>query len=259
MNPADAASLTVAVIAKECVPGHVKTRLTPPYTPAQAAELAAAALDDTLAAVTALPIDRRVLYFSGERVPDAAAGFDVLAQVDGDLDVRLAHLFDEIDGPLLLIGMDTPQLGGEHVAAVIAAWAGRDERTAPDGSRIGGGRPGTSAAASVDAWIGLAADGGFWALAMREPRGDVIAGVPMSRSDTGAEQLRRLRDAGLRVAPLPIINDVDDAETAASVAAEVPASRFATALRRIDAERASDAPNLRLVPRHAGTTERSDR
>ncbi|MYS40540.1 glycosyltransferase, partial [Streptomyces sp. SID5998] len=39
---------TVLVIAKEPVPGRVKTRLTPPYTPREAAALAEAALADTL-------------------------------------------------------------------------------------------------------------------------------------------------------------------------------------------------------------------
>ncbi|MGH3174540.1 MAG: hypothetical protein ACRDPF_11860, partial [Streptosporangiaceae bacterium] len=41
----------IVVIAKEPYPGRVKTRLTPPFTPVQAAELAAASLSDTLAAV----------------------------------------------------------------------------------------------------------------------------------------------------------------------------------------------------------------
>ncbi len=41
-------SVTVAVLAKAPVPGRVKTRLCPPCSPAQAAQLAAAALEDTL-------------------------------------------------------------------------------------------------------------------------------------------------------------------------------------------------------------------
>ncbi|MYW30066.1 glycosyltransferase, partial [Streptomyces sp. SID2119] len=41
------------VIAKEPVPGRVKTRLCPPFSPAEAAELAAAALADTLETVLA--------------------------------------------------------------------------------------------------------------------------------------------------------------------------------------------------------------
>ena len=55
----------VIVIAKEPVPGRVKTRLTPPYTPAEAAELAEAALADTLAAVASASVARRVLALAG--------------------------------------------------------------------------------------------------------------------------------------------------------------------------------------------------
>ena len=53
------------MIAKEPVPGRVKTRLTPPFTPAQAAELAEASLADTLAAVAATTVARRVLALDG--------------------------------------------------------------------------------------------------------------------------------------------------------------------------------------------------
>ncbi|MGR2752534.1 TIGR04282 family arsenosugar biosynthesis glycosyltransferase [Agromyces arachidis] len=193
----------VAVIAKQCRPGRVKTRLTPPYTPEDAAALAAAALDDTLEAVAGFPADRRVLYFDGEAVPDAAAAFDVVPQPAGDLDVRLAHLFDLIREPLLLLGMDTPQVRLDHVAPAL------DDR-----SRVG-------------AWVGPAADGGFWALAMREPDGAMIRGVPMSRDDTGRRQLDRLEAAGLEVGLLDVHTDVDTAASAASVARSAPETRFA--------------------------------
>src|ERR1700683_3537384 len=53
------------VIAKEPVPGRVKTRLTPAYTPAEAAELAEAALADTLAAVASTSVTRRILALAG--------------------------------------------------------------------------------------------------------------------------------------------------------------------------------------------------
>ena len=49
------ALVTLAVIAKAPVAGRVKTRLTPPCTPEQAAALAEAALRDTLDAVRATP------------------------------------------------------------------------------------------------------------------------------------------------------------------------------------------------------------
>ena len=82
----------------------------------------------------------------------------------------------------------------------------------------------------VDAWLGFANDGGFWLLALRDPRGDLIRGVPMSRDDTGSIQLDRLLDAGLRVRLLPELVDVDTIEDAREVAASAPETRFARTL-----------------------------
>lgn len=204
----------VVVIAKECLPGRVKTRLTPPFTPAEAARLAAASLDDTLAIVAALPVARRVLYFAGANPPAAASGFDLLPQAGGDLDERLAAVFDALDEPVLLVGMDTPQLATEHVAAALMAL----ESPHP---------------AAPDTWIGPATDGGFWALAMREPRGDVIRGVGMSRADTGAAQRRRLEQAGLSIGTLPVLTDVDTVAEASVVATAAPDTRFAQEFHRL--------------------------
>ncbi|TFC56610.1 DUF2064 domain-containing protein [Cryobacterium sp. TMB1-7] len=198
---------TLIVIAKECLPGKVKTRLHPPLSLEQAAELASASLNDTLAAVAALPATRRVLAFDGAVAPAAAAGYDILPQVAGGLDERLGAIFDGCTGPAVLIGMDTPQVTADVLAPLFEDW--------PD---------------DVDAWFGPAADGGFWALGLRHPDGDLIRGVPMSQSDTGMHQLARLRAAGLRVRLLPTLTDVDHIEDAYVVAALAPHSRFALAL-----------------------------
>ena len=82
----------------------------------------------------------------------------------------------------------------------------------------------------VDAWFGFADDGGFWALALAEPDGDLIRGIQMSRDDTGACQLDRLRAAGLRVAILPTLTDVDTIDDAHTVAGLAPSGGFARAL-----------------------------
>ena len=78
----------------------------------------------------------------------------------------------------------------------------------------------------------MAEDGGFWALGLRAPRGDLIRGVPMSRADTGARQASALLDAGLTVERLRTLRDVDLAEDAIAVAAQIPHSRFARAVAR---------------------------
>ena len=192
------------VIAKEPVPGRVKTRLVPPCTPRQAAALAEAALADTLHAVLAAPARRRVLVLDGEPGPWLPPGFDIVPQCGGGLDERLAGAFAAVRGPALLIGMDTPQLTPGLLAV---DWE------------------------VADAWFGPAADGGFWGLGLWAPDAALVRGVPMSTADTGAVQRARLHAAGLRVAELPRLRDVDTAADAVAVARQAPRSRFAARAR----------------------------
>jgi glycosyltransferase A (GT-A) superfamily protein (DUF2064 family) len=203
---------TLILIAKETIPGKVKTRLTPQLSFEQAATLAALSIADTLAAVAPLPASRRILLFDGVRTPRGVEGYDVVQQVSGDLDERLAAVFDDLDGPAVLIGMDTPQLAAADLAPAFD-W--------PSG---------------VDAFFGPASDGGFWALGMAEPRGDLVRGVPMSRDDTGRIQLDRLVAAGLRVQHLPELLDVDTFDDAQQVSALAPHTAFAAEFSRIAAQ-----------------------
>jgi uncharacterized protein len=199
----------ILVMAKAPVPGRVKTRLCPPCTPRQAAAIAAAALADTLACASAFPAGRRSLVLSGSMaVPD---GWSVTAQCAGDLGVRLAHAFagTALPGvPSLLVGMDTPQATPAMLSAVL--------------DRL----------ADADAVLGPAQDGGWWALALREP-GDarVLADVPTSRDDTGTRTVAALRGIGLRVSVATTLRDVDTAADARAVAALCrPGSAFAAAV-----------------------------
>lgn len=198
---------TIVLIAKETVPGKVKTRLHPPLSLDEAAELAAASISDTLAAMALVPATRRILLFDGNRLPPGSEDYIVMNQVAGDLDVRLGALFDECDGATVLIGMDTPQVTAGMLAPMFEPWP-RD----------------------IDAWFGPANDGGFWALALARPDGDLVRGVPMSRDDTGAIQRQRLVDAGLRVRDLPTLTDVDTIDDAFEVAALAPDGHFASTL-----------------------------
>ncbi|MGW7366673.1 TIGR04282 family arsenosugar biosynthesis glycosyltransferase [Streptomyces sp. NPDC054841] len=199
---------TLLVIAKEPVPGRVKTRLTPSYTAAEAATLAAASLADTLAAVSATAAARRVLVLDGAPGAWLPPGFEVVPQAAGRLDERLAAAFAACSGPALLIGMDTPQ--------VTPALLTHGLELALDGAAFG-----------------PAEDGGFWALGLAEPDPGLLSGVPMSVPETGAVQRRRLVEAGLTVHDLPRLRDVDTPEDARLVAAATPASRFAAAVARL--------------------------
>ena len=207
--PALAEQVHLLVLAKAPVAGRVKTRLCPPYTPEQAAQLAEAALRDTLAAVAATPAVARTVVLDGAPGRWLPEGFAVVPQRGDGLDERLAAAYDDAwartPAPLLLVGMDTPQVTPALLTAAAA-------QLLADGT---------------DAVLGLAGDGGWWALGLRRPDASLLVGVPMSTDGTGAAQRTRLAAAGLSVALLPELVDVDDADDAWVVAEQCPGSRFA--------------------------------
>ena len=201
------------VIAKAPVPGRVKTRLTPPCTPEQAARIAAAAIADTLAAVAAVQREaRRIVVLDGEPGPWIPDGFDVIAQRGDGLAERLAAAFADARGPAFLVGMDTPQVTPELLAA------------------------GLDAVRDGDAAFGAALDGGYWGIGLREPDARVFADVPMSEDNTGAVQRARLAILGLQTAILPPLRDIDTIEDARAVARAAPDGRLAAALAEIEPE-----------------------
>ena len=231
------------VIAKAPVPGQVKTRLTPPFTPQQAARLAEAALTDTLEAAARAPFSRRVLALAGasttlrgRRGVSAARGgwlpraewlprgFEVTGQRGQGLDERIAAALDDayarLPVPVVLIGMDTPQVTPALLESVA--------------------RP--LARGEADAVFGPARDGGFWLLGLRRPDPSLILGVPMSQTHTGRGQLSRLLRASLRVRLAPELIDVDTAADAHEVALKAPDSRFAATLLGISGERDPGRP-----------------
>lgn len=206
---------TLLVIAKEPRPGRVKTRLQSRFSPADAARLAAACLSDTMAAVQAAEVGRRVLALDGVPGDWLPPGVEVMAQGQGGLDLRLEDAFAQVFATaapvtelseVLLIGMDTPQVTSD---LLTADWHG------------------------ADAALGLSADGGFWAIGLRRPVPGVFTGIPMSTDATGAAQLQRLRSLGLRVHLLPVLQDVDTPADAIAVAELAPQTRFARLHRRL--------------------------
>ncbi len=204
--------VTLIVIAKTPRPGKVKTRLCPPCTPAEAADLAAGALADTLATVAVTPAVARVLALDGPPGPWIPDGFVIVPQIGGGLDERLAHAFAAVTGPALLVGMDTPQVTVEHLVDAARSLVGNDS----------------------DAVLGPAFDGGWWAIGLRHSDARVFDGVPMSTGHTCRDQHARLRDLGYRTAMLTTLRDVDTIDDARAVAHTIPDSHFAAALDQLE-------------------------
>jgi hypothetical protein len=212
-------SARVLVVAKAPVAGRVKTRLGAEIGMERAADLAAAALIDTLrTCVAAVGVDRCRLALDGDlattphadRLLASTEGWVVFPQRGEALGDRLAHamvdLADEAPGPVVEIAMDTPQVEVADLTGVVGHLA-----------------------RGSDAVVGDAEDGGWWALALADPRhAEHMRGVPTSTATTGADTRRALKAAGLRVAGARVLRDVDTAADAAAVAAACPpGSEFA--------------------------------
>ena len=209
------------VMAKEPVPGRVKTRLCPPCTAAEASAIAEGALLDTLEVLgraceslrSELAIEATVvLALDGEVGPWLRSRPLVVAQRGDGLGQRLANASRDLPdatAPRIMVGMDTPQLRLEVlVAAGAGARAGR-------------------------AQLGPADDGGYWLIGLPTALPEAFDGVPMSTDQTGAAQHRQLQRLGLTVDLLPALRDIDTMNDAVAVADTLPGSRTAAAVRRV--------------------------
>jgi rSAM/selenodomain-associated transferase 1 len=217
-------AVTLAVIAKAPVPGQAKTRLAEAVGDQAAADIAAAALLDTLDAVEATPVQTRVLAVTGDlnhasssaEIRSRLGGFQVVEQRGADFSARLANGIADASqatggSPVLLIASDTPQVTSELLTDCARALL------------------------QTDAVLGLARDGGWWVLGVTDAAmADCLHTIPTSRSDTGAATLEALRDKGLTVSLVAELSDVDTVDDVPAVReACAPDSRFARATRRL--------------------------
>lgn len=204
--------MKVLLVAKAPVAGQVKTRLGAEVGDQTAAELAAAALLDTIEACREAGAEGHLSLAGdlagavrGEALAAALTGWTITEQRGDTFAERLVHAHaDAGPGVVVQIGMDTPHVTAESLAA---AAAGLDDH---------------------DAVLGPADDGGWWALARRDP--DVVrlvAEVEMSTSETCADTRRALERAGCRVGLTVAMTDVDTVEDADHVASLAPHTRFA--------------------------------
>jgi uncharacterized protein len=219
---ATSGDFVVLITAKAPVAGLVKTRLTPPLTPDQAAQLAAVSLVDTIATAHAAVGgrgDRVVLSLSGEldaaswpTLAAAATRCTVIDQVGETFGERLRDAHERASTlypgrPVVQVGMDTPQVAADDLT--LAA---------------------THLQQGLDAVLGLAWDGGWWLLGLLTPAAAaVLAQVPMSSPATGHLTYQALVDRGLAVAQIHTLTDIDTYDDAVTVRAQCHGSHYAAA------------------------------
>ncbi|WP_445170769.1 TIGR04282 family arsenosugar biosynthesis glycosyltransferase [Mycolicibacterium sp. Dal123E01] len=208
--------VTGLVVAKAPVPGLAKTRLAKMLGDQAAAEIAAAALLDTLDALAETPLTRRVVAMTGDmsracragELRDRLAAFTVIEQRGDGFGDRLANAHAdaaEAGEPVLQIGMDTPQVSPDLLTSCARYLL------------------------HVPALIGMARDGGWWVLGVADAAtAECVRDVPMSRPNTGALTCAALGRNGIPVVFTEELRDVDTVDDIVPVRAACrPSSRFA--------------------------------
>lgn len=181
----------IGLIAKVPQAGRVKTRLCPPLTPPEAAEVAAAMLADTLAAAAASGADPWCVYDGDKRILARQLRWPVplLQQAGGGLEARLAagqaELFARGYEQVVLLGADCPTVSGAYLRQAIDALA------------------------DVDVVLGPAADGGYTLIGTKAPSPALFDGVPMSTDRVLTDTLERVVRQRLQVRLLAWRHDLD--------------------------------------------------
>lgn len=195
----------VALFAKAPIPGSVKTRLSPPLSEDEAAEVAAACLYDTMARVSRHWGVALTLFLEGdpgETLAEFAAHLKVsiVPQSEGTLGARLraalGSLLDAGHPSAIAIGSDSPTLPVARIAAAAAAL------------RV------------HDAVLGPAEDGGYYLIGVSRPAWEILEEIPWSTAEVARATRERAAAAKISLAELEAWYDVDDAETLRRALAE---------------------------------------
>jgi len=184
---------TLLVVAKQPAPGQTKTRLCPPLTHDQAAELYDCFLRDTLSIMRVVPDVRRVIGY----LPEDAQGYfrqlapdmELSPQHGASLGERLDHLLTEA------------LLGGSRRAVVMDS----DSPTLPSAYL----RQAFDDLAKADVVLGPTRDGGYYLIGVKQPQPGLLREVQMSTPRVLADTLALAEASGLSVSLLPAWYDVD--------------------------------------------------
>jgi rSAM/selenodomain-associated transferase 1 len=202
---------TLLVVAKQPAPGQTKTRLCPPLTHDQAADLYDCFLQDTLSIMRAVPDVRRVIGY----LPEDAQGYfrqlapdmELSPQRGASLGERLDHLLTEA------------LLGGSQRAVIMDS----DSPTLPTAYL----QQAFEDLADADVVLGPTRDGGYYLIGVKQPQPGLLREVQMSTPRVLADTVALAKASGLTVSLLPAWYDVDTIEE----------------LRRLDGEMAGLSAN----------------
>jgi rSAM/selenodomain-associated transferase 1 len=189
----------LVVVAKEPSGGRTKTRLSPPLSDQEAADLYRHFLLDTLDLMHSVEGVQPIIAYLPKGAADffhsiAPPGFDFVPQVGADLGERLDNVLRQClrNGyqQAVVMDSDSPTLPVSHVQQAFQALDNP----------------------SVDMVLGPCDDGGYYLIGVKSPCSALFQGIVMSTSSVTNETLQRAKEEGLRTACLPAWYDVDTPE-----------------------------------------------
>ena len=187
------------IFAKLPVPGAVKTRLTPPLAPQQAAQLYGCMLRDIVAKAARLSELDHYLYYEEEAGADTyfaglGEGMTCLPQQGEGLGERMEEAFSRAFAAgyrsVAIIGTDSPDLPHRYIEMAYQRLRERDDGVV----------------------FGPSEDGGYYLLAMNRLHPELFRDIPWSSEDVLRKSLENAAAEEIQVDLLPRWYDVDTAE-----------------------------------------------
>ena len=198
MNFVQQPANALVIMTKAPQPGRSKTRLVPPLSYDEAADLARALLVDQLENLARFDGARLFIAFTPENAAGffegfITQGFTCFPQRGQSLGERMSHAFGHLFGNafqnIILIGSDLPALPlalFEHAYDLL-------EKSA------------------ADVVLGPSADGGYYLVGMNRMNTTIFDDIRWSRNDVLAQTIQKLAEVGLKHELLPERYDIDTA------------------------------------------------
>jgi uncharacterized protein len=189
----------VVIVAKEPIPGKVKTRLSPEISSVDAAGLYRCFLLDRLKGIGALTgVDRGVAYTPEEAGGSFSAmpldGFDLFPQRGADLGERLNNIFlDKLAmgyDAVSIVDSDSPDLPNSLITESLQLLLSKQ----------------------AEVVFGPCYDGGYYLVGMRKPHPELFRNIPWSTARVLSLSLEKSRKSGINVKLLSFWNDLDTIE-----------------------------------------------
>jgi rSAM/selenodomain-associated transferase 1 len=203
MEAPEPSRIAFGIMCKAPINGASKTRLCPPLTPAEAAQLSRCFIADVASALDSVSAEVHccgIAVYTPAGEESAFEGllpqrFGMLLQRGADLGERLLGATEDLLAAgfagVCLINSDSPTLPAALLKRTVQALHSPGDRIV----------------------LGPAIDGGYYLIGLKHPYRPLFDGIPWSTNKVLAQTLARAAALRLPVAVLPPWYDVDDAGT----------------------------------------------